>query len=88
MGPPNPMRASPGRQNLNNFVDISDINSEAKGWRGESSSGDFNCLALRGVLLERVGVPFPSPLEGPACSSVHFFHLPSYVRNSLSGSKG
>lgn len=48
---------------MNNFAEISDISNEARGWRGESSS-DFNCLALRGVSPERVGVPFLSPLKG------------------------
>ena len=48
----------------------------------------LNCLALRSVLPARAGVPFPSPLERLASSSVHFLRLPSYIQNNLSGSKG
>lgn len=73
---------------MNNFTGILNINNEARGRRGASGSRDFDCLGLHGVLPERAGVPFSSPLEGLASCSVHFLRLLSYVWNNISGSQG
>lgn len=64
---------------MNNFAAISNINNEAGRCRGESGSGDFDCFVPLDVLPEGHGVPFPSPLEGLASSSVHFLHPPLYT---------
>lgn len=73
-----------GKISMNNFAEISIINNEAGERRGESGSGDFDCLGLLSVLPVGAGVPFPFPLERLASSSGRFLCLLSYAQNSFS----